>query len=124
MYRTAFTILGNPADAQDATQEAFTSAWRALPGLKDPERFDAWLGRIVSNTCRMALRHRRTVRELPMHASIPERASSVDDVQLAMDEADFDRAFDRLPVDQRALLVAHHLDGRPIDDLAIDSAFQ
>ncbi len=60
----------------------------------------------------------------PCTHRFPERASSVDDVQLAMDEADFDRAFDRLPVDQRALLVAHHLDGRPIDDLAIDSAFQ
>jgi RNA polymerase sigma-70 factor (ECF subfamily) len=121
VYRTAFTILGNAADAQDATQETFISAWRALPRLKDPERFEAWLGRIVSNACRMALRHRRTVRELPMHASVPERVVNIDGSQPAIVEADlFDRAFELLPVDQRALLVAHHLDGRSLDELATE----
>jgi RNA polymerase sigma-70 factor (ECF subfamily) len=121
VYRTAFTILGNAADAQDATQETFIAAWRALPRLKDPERFEAWLGRIVSNACRMALRHRRTVRELPMNPSIPERAVTIDDSQPAIVAADlFDRAFELLPIDQRALLVAHHLDGRTVSELATD----
>src|SRR5918998_6638477 len=58
VYRTAYTILGNAPDAEDATQEAFVSAWRGLRGLRDAERFDAWLGRIVTNACRMAARGR------------------------------------------------------------------
>ena len=64
MVRTARAILGHEADAQDAVQEAFVAAWRRLPGLRDPERFDAWLGRILLNACRMALRRRRGVREI------------------------------------------------------------
>ncbi|CAN5642814.1 hypothetical protein BH23CHL7_BH23CHL7_01110 [soil metagenome] len=64
VYRTALAIMGNPADARDATQEAFIAAWRALPRLRDTDRFDAWLGRICVNACRMAKRRRKGVREL------------------------------------------------------------
>jgi len=71
VYRTAYSILGNAADAQDATQEALIDAWRGLPRLREIERFDAWLGRIVTNSCRMSLRHRRTIRELPMDPDGP-----------------------------------------------------
>ncbi len=59
VYRTARAILGNDADAADATQEALIGAWRRLSSLRDPDRFDAWLGRITVNACRMALRRRR-----------------------------------------------------------------
>jgi len=68
VYRTAQAILVNAADAQDATQETFIAAWRGLPRLREPERFAAWLGRITTNACRMSLRHRQTVREIPMDA--------------------------------------------------------
>ncbi len=64
MFRTALAILGSEADARDATQEAFIAAWTRFAGLRDPERFDAWLGRILINECRMALRKRRRVREV------------------------------------------------------------
>ena len=60
-FRTALAIVGNDADARDATQETFVAAWRSLPGLRDLDRFDAWLGRILINECRMSLRHRRRV---------------------------------------------------------------
>lgn len=61
VYRTARAILGNDADAADATQEALIGAWRRLSSLRDPDRFDAWLGRITVNACRMALRRRPAV---------------------------------------------------------------
>lgn len=64
MFRTALAILGNEADARDATQETFISSWRQMSRLRDLERFDAWLGRILINACRMQLRHRRRVREV------------------------------------------------------------
>ena len=61
LFRTALAILGNEADARDATQEAFVSAWRGIAFLKDFDRFDAWMGRILINESRMTLRRRRAV---------------------------------------------------------------
>src|SRR5262245_64583944 len=109
LFRTALAILGNEADARDATQDTFVSAWRSFPRLRDLDRFDAWLGRILINECRMALRHRRRVREIP----IDEKSG----VPAALG-ADFDDSFDRLSVDQRALLVLHHLHGYGVNEIA------
>lgn len=49
VYMLALGILGEAADARDATQEAFVAAWRKLPTLRDVDRFDAWLDRITVN---------------------------------------------------------------------------
>jgi RNA polymerase sigma-70 factor (ECF subfamily) len=112
LFRTAVAILGNEADARDATQETFISAWTRFGSLRDPERFDAWLGRILINECRMALRKRRRVREVAVEVDVP--ADSPD----APDSTDFDEAFARLTVDQRALLVLHHLHGYGVREIA------
>ena len=63
-------ILGNEADARDATQEIFLRAWRNLPDLRETDHFSAWFGRIVVNTCRTAIRRRRRriVREISVGA--------------------------------------------------------
>jgi RNA polymerase sigma-70 factor (ECF subfamily) len=104
--RTAMAILGNEPDARDATQETFIAAWRGFTRVRDLERFDAWLGRILINQCRMALRHRGRVREV---AITDEADSAAASVQTSI--SDFDAAFSRLSADQRALLVLHHLHG-------------
>jgi RNA polymerase sigma-70 factor (ECF subfamily) len=57
-YRLASVILGDPVDAQDAVHDAFERAWRARPTLRDVDRVDAWVGRIVVNECRDRLRRR------------------------------------------------------------------
>ena len=110
VYRTAFTILGNEADAQDATQETFVAAWRNLPGLRDTARFDAWLGRITINACRMALRRRGKVREISIDLSGAREPTTggAGSASLAADAEVFDRAFARLSIDDRAILVLHH----------------
>ena len=111
VYRTALAILGSPADARDATQETLVSLWRGLPSLKSVDAFDGWLHRITVNSCNMALRRHRGVHEVPITdetADSPAPAAS-----------DFDRAFDRLNVDQRSLLVAHHLDGLSVAEMAV-----
>ena len=64
LHRTACAILGNEADAYDATQDAFLLAWQQLPRLRDAGAFDAWLTRIIVNACRMRLRAGRAVREV------------------------------------------------------------
>jgi RNA polymerase sigma-70 factor (ECF subfamily) len=123
VYRTALAILGNAADADEATQDAFVSAWRGFRSLRDPSRFDAWLGRIVVNSCRMTLRRRRGVREITLEpeqrSAEIERAQPVaaDPAQIAVDALMFDRAFDRLSVEERHLLTLAYADDRPLDEV-------
>jgi RNA polymerase sigma-70 factor, ECF subfamily len=117
VYRTAVGILGEPADARDATQEAFIAAWRQLPSLRDADRFDAWLRRITVNSCRMILRRRRVVREIAMpqgDGGLSGRFLPPPDLAAIH----FDDAFEQLPVEQRALLLEHHLDGRSVAEMA------
>ena len=116
LFRTAMAILGNEADARDATQEAFIASWRAVSGVRDLERFDAWLGRILINECRMTLRRRRRVREVAVD-EVPDSPAEPASSHTA-DSTDFDDAFARLTVDQRAILVLHHLHGYGVREIA------
>ena len=123
VYRTSLAILADQADAADATQETFVSAWRHRNALRDPDLFDAWLGRINLNACRAQLRRRgrRTVRELRLPD--PEDGHETASAEPALDDrvaaADvFDRAFARLSVDDRSVLVLHHLQERPVAEIA------
>ena len=111
-YRTALAILGNDADARDAAQDAFVAAWRGIGGLRDVDRFDAWLGRILINHCRSALRRRGRVREVALEGVPETRAASG-----SFDASDFDEAFGRLNIDQRAILVLHHLHGYGVREI-------
>jgi RNA polymerase sigma-70 factor, ECF subfamily len=67
-YRLAGLLLGNAAEAEDAVQDALVVAWQQLDTLREPDRFGAWLDRIVVNTCRDRLRRRKTIRFLPLDA--------------------------------------------------------
>jgi RNA polymerase sigma-70 factor (ECF subfamily) len=58
-YRLAGLILGNWADAEDATHDAVLQAWQRWSSLRDPERFPAWFQRILVNVCRDSMRRRR-----------------------------------------------------------------
>jgi RNA polymerase sigma-70 factor (ECF subfamily) len=113
VYRLALGILGNSADALDASQDALTSAWRSLRSLKDVERFDPWLRQITVNSARMVARKRR-IRELHIAADLGQVAQ----ISGSLSPNSFDRAFEKLSADQRALLLEHHLDGRSVADLA------
>jgi RNA polymerase sigma-70 factor (ECF subfamily) len=121
VYRTARAILGNDADAEDATQETLIGAWRQIGSLRDVDRFDAWLGRITVNACRMALRRRRSgvVVDLAEVSAIDltDRRTSGFEGRTVSSHA-FDRAFERLPFEQRSLLVLHHRDELPISEVA------
>ena len=117
LFRTAWAIVGNEADARDATQDACVSAWRHLPRLRDAASFDAWLGRILLNSCRMLMRRRRRIHEIPMSTEID--TSHTSGGPDAYDEVDaVARAFDRLDVDARSLLVLHHLRHEPLARIA------
>jgi RNA polymerase sigma-70 factor (ECF subfamily) len=117
VYRLALGILGEAADARDATQDAFVAAWRKLPSLREPAKFDAWLDQITVNACRMALRKRKGVRELRLMPEADLPAADRSAAQANATAIAFDVAFERLSVDQRALLLEHHLDGLGVDEL-------
>ena len=123
-YRLAVAILRSEPDARDAVQEAFVAAWRELPRLRDPGSFDAWLDRIVVNACRMALRHRRVVRLREIDVGDPAATPSPEeDTGPAPDDtvADVDlvrRAMERLDGAKRAVLVLHHVEDRPLGEIA------
>jgi RNA polymerase sigma-70 factor, ECF subfamily len=57
-YRVAVAILGDADEARDATQEAFITAWRQLPRLRDPAKAGSWLHRITVNASISCLRKR------------------------------------------------------------------
>ena len=52
-------IVRDPELARDAVQDALISAWRDLPGLRAPDRFDAWVHRLVVNACLDLVRRRK-----------------------------------------------------------------
>lgn len=115
-YRIAGVILGNSADAEDATHDAVVQAWRSFAGLRDPDRFEAWFQRILVNVCRDRLRKRRRspIAELSMVESdaMPDRYRAVDD-RLALD-----RAFERLSADQAVTVVLRYHVDLTLEDVA------
>lgn len=116
-HRIALAILGSEADAGDAVQEAWLAAWRQLPTLRDPARFDGWLDQILVNACRMSIRKRGRVREIRMPDGFDAEAPHGALNQVAERDA-LDRAFGRLTVEQRTILVLHHLERRPLSAIA------
>ena len=64
VFRLALSILGDPAEASEATQETFLSALRALPSYQERSSFKAWLYRIALNHSRSRLRKRRIIERL------------------------------------------------------------
>jgi RNA polymerase sigma-70 factor (ECF subfamily) len=123
-YRLAAAILGNDAEAADATQNALVAAWRELPRLRDPGRFDAWFRRILVNECRMAIRRRGRVREVSLDARADPGVGDVADTssQRLFDTFEavrlLDGAFERLEAEDRVLVVLHYLEDRPLAEIA------
>ncbi len=117
VYRLSFAILGNEADARDAAQETFVTAWRQLGKLRDPDRFDAWLQRVAVNAARMThrARRRRGIREI---ASSEIERSAADPLAGPTDADRLERALAALDIDQRSILALHHLESRSVAELA------
>jgi RNA polymerase sigma-70 factor (ECF subfamily) len=104
---TAGLILGDAAQAEDAAQEAMVRAWRDLPSLRDPERFEGWLYRLLIHACHDQRRQAR--HELRIDELIPGQGRWQPDAsaQLA-DRDEIDRGLERLTADQRAVVVLRY----------------
>jgi len=117
LHATAYLILRRRDSTEDAVQEAFLRAWRDLPRLRDPDRFDAWLRRLLLNACIDRLR-----RERRMQAEIVSdmgRSTSTSDVSSTVADADaLSRAFTRLSPEQRAVVVLSHFEDLTTSEIA------
>jgi RNA polymerase sigma-70 factor, ECF subfamily len=117
LYAVAWRILRDSGLAEDALQNALVLAWRRLPKLRDPDRFEAWIHRILVHACydesQRARSWRANVTVLPIEG--PGRA---DDASAIADRDELERAFHRLTVEQRAVFVLHHYLGIPLVEVA------
>ena len=118
LHSVAHRILRDTTLAQDATQEALLDAWRNLPRLRDPDRFEAWIYRLLVNACfseaRRERRHSGNLRLLPQDEPMePDQASRI----AAQDQ--LDRAFRQLSLEHRTVVVlVHYLGQTPTEAAA------
>jgi RNA polymerase sigma-70 factor (ECF subfamily) len=117
LYATAVLILRDHSMADDATQETIVRAWRDLPSLRDPDRFNAWLHRLLVNACRDEGRRQRRWR--PEVTLLPIHETAVDDSSVGLANTDaLERGFRRLRPDHRAVVVLRHYVGLSLPELA------
>jgi len=117
LFAVAQRILRDQALAEDALQNALVLAWRRLPHLRDADRFEAWIHRILVHACYDESRRSRqwsaNVRVLPNDGpTIPDGTDQV------IDRDELERVFRRLPIEQRAVFVLHHYLGLPLVEVA------
>jgi RNA polymerase sigma-70 factor, ECF subfamily len=110
-------ILRDRELARDAVQDTLIRAWRDLPGLRDPARFDAWLHRLMVNACLdLSRRGRRRAMEVEITSinapSVSDRAGDLADRDM------LDGALRRLDPPHRAVVVLHYFLGMPLPEVA------
>lgn len=116
LFGVALRILRDVGLAEDAVQQTLVMAWRELPRLRDPDRFDAWLQRMLVHASYAEARRRRAwtsnVRVLPV-----DGPAGPDELASLVDREEVERGFRRLPPKQRAILVLHHYLGLGLNEI-------
>jgi RNA polymerase sigma-70 factor (ECF subfamily) len=115
--QVARLILRDPELARDAVQDGLIRAWRDLPGLREPDRFDAWLHRLIVNACLdLARRRRRRPIEVELsplhHPTTPDASSGLARRDL------IENVLRDLDPNGRAIVVLHYYLGMPLTDVA------
>jgi RNA polymerase sigma-70 factor (ECF subfamily) len=117
LHDVAHSILSDARLAEDATQQALLDIWQDLPRLREPARFEAWSYRILVRACYdEARRERRWMPSLP--SLWMGQPMAPDEMAAVVDREQLERGFRRLSVDQRAVVVLHHLRGLPLEQVA------
>jgi len=106
MVRVAYGICGDPSLAEDAVQAAWSTAWRKLRTLRDPDRLRPWLVAVAANEARHLVRRRgnRPVMELDIDSSDAHAPDPSDEI----DRVDLGNVLRRLTPDERALLALRY----------------
>ena len=116
--RIALRILGNKEDAEEATQDAFLRAYKALGDYEERERFSAWLTRILVNQCRTVLASARR-----RDAVFPDLDPRTLEFAVESDPTDgtwpeLDRVLARLPAEQREAIVLKYADDLTYEEMS------
>ncbi len=122
VYRLAYRLAGNRADAEDLTQETFVRVFRSLADYQ-PGTFEGWLHRITTNLFLDMVRRRARIRfdALPEDASDRLASSAAGPEQTFHDmhlDPEIQRALDALPADFRAAVVLCDLEGLSYEEIA------
>jgi RNA polymerase sigma-70 factor (ECF subfamily) len=113
----AYRILRDFDHADDAVQAALLTAWREIRALRDPELFEPWLHRILTNACYAEARRRRRW-SAPIRLLPTEPVHGPDEYLTIEIRDQLEHAFRRLTVEQRAVLVFHHYLDLPLPEVA------
>ncbi len=117
LFAVAHRILRDVGRAEDAVQQTLVTAWRQLPELREADRFEAWIHRILVHACYAeAKRARRWSANVRM-LSVDGPATPDTTLGVATRDA-LDRGFRRLPPEQSAVFVLHHYLGWPLSEIA------
>lgn len=119
LYAAARLILADQHRAEDATQEALLAAWRDLKGLRDPDRFEPWLRRILVNACYREARKDQSWRRAQARIDPVGGGVEPDPAEWTADRDVVDRAMSGLDPEQRALVVLHYYLRLPLADTAL-----
>src|SRR5919108_5073911 len=115
VYRYAYAVLGNHADAEDVAQQTFMNAYRAIAQGTKPAKPENWLFTIAHNEVRRHLRNAHgKAFEVELDDQLPTPAADRSDPSLA----DVLRALQHLPPTQRSALVMREFEGRSYAEIA------
>jgi RNA polymerase sigma-70 factor (ECF subfamily) len=117
LYAIARLILHSPDAAEDAVQETLTSAWRDIAALRDPDRFEVWLRRLLVHACYRESRRERSRRRTMARVLVIDPVAPDATADIAMRDQ-LEPAFARLSPDQRALIVLHYYLDLPLAETA------
>lgn len=110
-------ILRDPELARDGVQEGYIRAWRTLPALRDVDRFDAWLRRLIVHACIDIMRRRRH-RAIEVDLTPIDVAAGGDFTSTIADRDQVDEALRHLDPEWRAVVVMHYFLGMPLPEVA------
>jgi RNA polymerase sigma-70 factor (ECF subfamily) len=113
----ARVVLRDPELARDAVQDALIRAWRDLPGLRDPERYEAWVYRLTLRACIDETRRRRR-HIIEVELSPLDGEPAPDPADHVADHEALETAFATLDAEHRALVVLHVHLGVPLPEAA------
>jgi RNA polymerase sigma-70 factor (ECF subfamily) len=117
LYRVAKSILRDRLTAEDATQQALLDIWRYIRRLRDPSKFNGWSYRLLVHACYAEAKRGATgvggVESLP-----EDMASTADEYRSVLDRDQLERAFRKMPLDHRTVVVLRHLIGMTPEEVA------